>query len=389
MSKVLNVTVDFTKSSGGSAISVGQFTRAIPAGVVSLTRLGDLSDSNSYSGTCVHIPVRDDYLGAAYSYLSKANGDRLRALIREAHLVICHKLFRYHAQVVMEECIAAGIPYMVVPHGGLDPYVFTYRRLQKTAWFALVGNRFFRHASGVIYASEREMVKAASRVPFARGHVINWYVQEPQQSSRDLCKARIWRRYGLKPGTRVYLMLGRLHSIKRIPEAVRAFQAAQLPDSALLIAGADDDYSAQEITSFAQRIGASQVRAIGPAYDNDKDDLLGAADYSVNVSHKENYCYSVVEGLSYGAPAILTPGNDLAETLVADGCAFCCTGYDDSDLEDVLRMSSRLGEKDLAAMRTRARAWARTHASFETFCSRLSSLVDSVIHSCATAAVTG
>ena len=366
---------------------VDQFACALHGEVVSLTRSADLSASSSYSENCVHFPIRDDYLGTAYCYLSRANGERLRMLIRGADLVICHLLFRYHTQVVMEECISRGIPYMIVPHGGLDPYVFTYRKLQKSAWFALVGNRFFRHASAVIYASDKEMAKAVSRVPSVRGHVINWCVQEPQVSSRNLCRARVWNRYGLAPGTRIYLMLGRLHAIKRILEAVRAFRAAQLPDSALLVAGADDDYSAQEITSFSQRIGAQHVRAIGPVYGDEKNDLLAAADFSVNVSYKENYCYSIVEGLSYGAPAILAPGNDLAETLVAAGCALCCQGYEEKDLEDVLRKSVLLGDEDLAAMITKARAWAREHASFEAFSSNLADLIEGVTRNRTAAAV--
>jgi glycosyltransferase involved in cell wall biosynthesis len=379
MTGILNVTVDYTKESGGSALSVQQFSQALGAQTVSLTRPLSLSASGTYSDDCIHIPVEDGFSGNAYNYLSRSNTQHFKELIRSSHLVICHKIFRYHNQVILQECIANDIPYVVVPHGSLDPYVFTYRNAPKRAWFALIGNRFFRNASAVIYATPKEMAKAADRVSLTRGRIISWHVSEPQNIDRNTCRELAWSRYGLIRGSRIYLMLGRLHSGKRIFEAIRGFKAAELSNASLLIAGPEDEYTVKQVTSYAGSIGAINVSIIGSVYGSEKEELLAACDFSLNASHRENYCYSVVEGMSYGAPAVLTPGNDLGSTLAQDGCAICCADYDDLSLAQALRRSATMEDIDIATMRNRAQAWAESNATYDAFQRNALHLVNDVM----------
>ena len=379
MAGILNVTVDYTKDSGGSALTVQQFSQVLGAQTVSLTRQSSLSTSGSYSDDCIHIQVEDGFMGNAYDYISKRNAQQLRDIIRNADLIICHKIFRYHNQVILQECMAKGIPYVVVPHGSLDPYVFTYGYVQKRAWLMLFGNRLFRNANAVIYATQNEMAKATSRVPPANGKVIAWYVPEPQNMDYDTCRELVWSRYGIKRGNQIYLMLGRLHPMKRIFEAIRGFKTAELSNATLLIAGTEDEYTVEQIASYAKDIGAINVSAIGPVYGSEKDELLAACDFSLNTSYRENYCYSIVEGLSYGAPAVLTPGNDLASTLDQEGCAICCADYDNGSLVKALRRSAAMECVDIATMRNKAQDWVRTNATYETFQHNILHLVNDIM----------
>ena len=378
---ILNVTVDYTKESGGSSLTVQQCSQTLGGQIVSLTRPSSLSAFGSYSEGCIHIPVEESFLGNAYNYLSKSNAQRVREHIKAADLVICHHLFRYHNQLILQECLASDIPYVVVPNGSLDPYVFTYNNARKQVWFVLFGNRFFRNASAVIYATQREMIKAASRVSGARGQVIGWPVREPQNLDRDNCRELVWSRYRLPRGNRLYLMLCRLHSMKRIFEAIRGFKDAELSNAALLIAGTEGDYTMKQVSSYAQSIGATNVSVIGPVYGSEKEELLAACDFSLNTSHRENYCYSIVEGMSYGAPPVLTPGNDLALTLAQADCAICCPDYDDRSLVQALRRSATMGYSDTATMRDRAREWARKNATFGAFRENACQLINEITNS--------
>ena len=379
MAGILNVTVDYTKESGGSAVSVQQFSQALDAQTVSLTRPQSLSASGSYSDDCIHIPVDDSFMGNAYGYLSKRNVHQLRNLIRNADLVICHLLFRHHNQIILEECVANDIPYIIVPHGGLDPYVFTYRSARKRAWFVLIGNRLFRNASAVIYATDKEMAKAIHRVSSARGQVIGWPVREPQNIDRNTCRELVWSRYGLIRDKQLYLMLGRLHSMKRIFDAIRGFKAAELSNALLLIVGPEDEYTVKQLSSYAKNIGGVNVFISGSVYGTEKEELLAASDFSLNTSHRENYGHSIVEGMSYGAPAVLTPGNDLASTLEQEGCAICCADYDDTSLVQALKRSEDMEENDVIAMRNRARKWVKNNATYDVFQHNLLNLVDGIM----------
>ena len=379
MARVLNVTVDYTKDSGGSALSARQWSQALDAQLVSLTRPSVLAASGSYSDDCIHLPVSDGFFGKAYDYATRSGAEQLRRLIAGSDLVICHKLFRYHNQVVLQECLANSIPYVVVPHGCLDPYIFTYRKVQKRVWLALVGNRFLRNARAVIYATQAEKEKSRRRAPWARGPVISWYVCDPQVLDRGVCKELVCGRYGLTRGAKIFLMLGRLHSTKRIFEAIRGFKEARLPNSTLIVAGADDEYTVGQVSSYADSVGAENVFVIGPVYGRSKEELLAASDFSLNTSFRECYCYAIVEAMSYGAPCILSPGNDLASTLAEAGCAICCSDYDEGSLVEALRKFATMGDVQTATMRKTAQEWARNNANFATFKDKLANLVSDIL----------
>jgi glycosyltransferase involved in cell wall biosynthesis len=216
--------------------------------------------------------------------------------------------------------------------------------------------------------------------------VINWYVCDPQELDREICKELVCSRYGLTRGAKIFLMLGRLHSTKRIFEAIRGFKEAWLPNSALIVAGADDEYTVSQASSYADSIGAKNVFAIGPVYGRSKEELLAASDFSLNTSFRECYCYAIVEAMSYGAPCILTPGNDLASTLGEAGCAICCANYDEGSLVEALRRSATMGDAETATMRKIAQDWAKNNANFETFKDRLENLVEDILSSPACAA---
>jgi glycosyltransferase involved in cell wall biosynthesis len=168
--------------------------------------------------------------------------------------------------------------------------------------------------------------------------------------------------------------------MKRIFETIRGFKAADLPNASLLIAGPEDEYTVKQVSSYAKSIGAISVFTIGPAYGSEKEELLASSDFSLNTSHRENYCYSIVEGLSYGTPAVLTPGNDLASTLAQAGCAICCADYDDGSLVQALRRSATMGYSDTATMRDRAREWVRHNATFDTFQQNVHQVVHEIMN---------
>lgn len=182
-------------------------------------------------------------------------------------------------------------------------------------------------------------------------------------------------------GGKIYLMLGRLHSTKRIYEAIRGFKEARLSNSSLIVAGPDGEYTARQVSSYADSISAKGVFAIGPVYGTAKEELLAACDFCLNTSFRECYCYAIVEALSYGAPSILTPGNDLASTLAEAGCALRCNDYDDSSLVEVLRRSATMGDDEAAATRKSAQEWARNNANLGMFKEKLEHLVDGILGS--------
>jgi glycosyltransferase involved in cell wall biosynthesis len=168
--------------------------------------------------------------------------------------------------------------------------------------------------------------------------------------------------------------------MKRIFEAIRGFKAADIPQASLLIAGPEDEYTVKQVSCYAQSIGAINVSTIGPVYGREKEELLAACDFSLNTSHRENYCYSIVEALSYGTPAVLTPGNDLASTLAEERCAICCVDNDDGSLVQALQRSAAMGDVEHAIMRSAARDWVKKNATYDAFQSNVIDLANAVMN---------
>ena len=366
---VASVTLDYADCSGGSTQSVRQFAAALGGPTVSFTSAGLLDHCVRGPGV-VHVPVAGP--GALYGVPDRAALRDAEVQLRGAAFIFCHMLFRYHCDWVR----SLGVPYCVVPHGGLDPWVFTYRGLRKRAWMASFGRRLFEGSAGILFATSREREKAAPWVDGCRSWAINWPVPYCQVADPQEARRRVRRELGIAPEDRVLLFLARLHSMKRPKETIAAFRRAATPGAHLIVAGPDDEYSAADLA------GAPNVHVIGPVYGTAKWDLYHAADAFVNFSARENFGYSVAEALAAGVPVVLSPGNDLRGELDPLGCGFLLET--DSPDEAVAALQTVLSAPPdmLRAMGARGRAWALANTSVEHFRSQLMNVVEEALDLC-------
>jgi glycosyltransferase involved in cell wall biosynthesis len=366
---VVSVTLDYADCNGGSAESVRQFAAALGGPTVSFTSAALLDRCVCAPGV-IHVPVAGP--GALYSVPDRAALRAAEEQIRGASFLFCHKLFRFHCDWVR----GLGIPYCIVPHGALDPWVFTYRGLRKRLWMASLGRGFFDRSAGVLFATAREREKAAFRVDGRRSWVVNWpvpycHVDDPQAARR-----RVRAELGIALSDRVLLFLGRLHSMKRPKETVAAFARAAAPGAHLILAGPDDEYSARDLT------GAPNVHMIGPVYGTAKWELYHAADAFVNLSARENFGYTVAEALAAGLPVVLSPGNDLRGELDPLRCGFLLETDSLSEAGAALQTVLSVPPDMLRAMGARGRAWALAHTSVDRFRGQLMNIVEESLNLC-------
>src|SRR5208337_3749892 len=81
--------------------------------------------------------------------------------IREADLVHIHSLYLFHDLVAGHYCRSYGVPYLIQPHGTLDPFIYRRHRLRKTVLEILFEDRNIRRAAAVLFttAEERQLAK--------------------------------------------------------------------------------------------------------------------------------------------------------------------------------------------------------------------------------------
>jgi glycosyltransferase involved in cell wall biosynthesis len=371
---IVQVGVDFVPANGGMATSIRDFHRALGGRVISFTRPHLIA--RSADPGVVHVPTHGNPLGAVYAWSSAPDLQQAAGVVRDADLIIVHGLFRYHAQWVFSLARAARTPFWVVPHGGLDPYVFTYRAWQKRPWMALVGRPMMRAAASVIFATAREREKAAGHLRGTATAIVPWPVETGRDAGVNETRQAIRDRFGIPRDARVLILLGRLHPAKRILETIRTVGELGDPRLFLFVVGP----GSEELTEEACRTTAAQAgceRAVictGPVYGEAKYALLGAADALVNLSHKENFGYAAAEALSVRLPVILSPGNDLASDLRAAQCGWFLDSLTDAEVKNVLREFVDASPEDLVARADRGRRWVERELGTERFRQRLFAL---------------
>lgn len=367
---VVSVTLDYADSTGGSAETVRQFADALGCTTLSFTSASLLREAVC-GPNILHAPVA----GAAALYGRPALRHLVAAenFLRRADFVFCHKLFRYHADWVRRVAARRGIPYCVVPHGALDPYVFTYHGLRKHIWLASLGKRLLHRAAGIVFATEREREKARPFVGGARSWVVNWPVPYVAVADPEGARRHVRRQLGIPDADRVLLFLGRLHSMKRPKETIDAFARAAAPGSHLVIAGPSGDYVAEDLCDYAG--GTRNIHVVGPVYGAAKWELYHAADALVNFSARENFGYTVGEALAAGLPVLLSPGNALARDLEPVRCGFLLESDTPDERAAAVSRAFAAPLSTLRAMGERGREWALANTGLERFRSRLLTVI--------------
>lgn len=372
--RVLLAGIWLLPSMGGMPKTVELFRRALDAAVVSFTDGRMLDDEGTAVVGAEHIRMDAGMRGRIYSWAPLSARLRADSLMLDADIVSCHALFRYHVHWVRSWAGRKRIPYWVVPHGCLDPYVFSYRAWQKKPWMQLIGKRFLRDAAAIIFSTRREMEKAAPYLSGNNGRVIYWPVTNHALPPPARSAARSeWRAaLGVGSNQRLLVFLGRLHSMKRPCETIRNFLKAEPSRTDLVIAGPDGDVTRARLMELSS--GHANVHVIGPVWGERKDTLLAAADGFISLSHRENFGHSAAEALKVGLPVILSPGNDLAWEIKSLDCGWLLTDDDEPTAVAAIQAFDNADEITLAAKGATGRVWAERELSFENFAASLRDL---------------
>jgi glycosyltransferase involved in cell wall biosynthesis len=160
--RILHVIATLDAASGGSAAACIEMADA-------LARRGHRVDimTTDFSPTePARLPQRSEPLACriltfpvtfprAWKY-SPALAHALSERAREYDLLVIHSLHLFHNLAASRAAREAQRPYIVAPHGLLDPYIRNRSRLKKLPMDLLYQNRALREAAAVHYTSVEE-----------------------------------------------------------------------------------------------------------------------------------------------------------------------------------------------------------------------------------------
>jgi glycosyltransferase involved in cell wall biosynthesis len=266
-----------------------------------------------------------------------------------------------------------GIPYCVTINGGLSRSALSRRRLQKRVFGALIEHRYLKRAA-FLHAISAEDIDGLRAYGVAADRMVvapNGIDLESLPKPRSLHALR--EQFPALGDRQLLLFVGRLDpEQKGLDLAIRAFAAARLENVTLVLVGPDWRGGRARLEALAREMGvAEQVLFIGPAFGQQKADLLRAAAAFVHVSRWEaGIPFSVLEAAAAGRPCLLTTAADPARQLAGAGGAVV-VDVDEQEIAVGMRRLFALSERERASMGAAAQDLVTREFSWTPIAERL------------------
>ncbi|MBK5940036.1 glycosyltransferase [Halochromatium roseum] len=250
-------------------------------------------------------------------------------------LIHIHGLYRFPPTYCAWLARKLGIPYIVMPHGALDPYL--YARSGKSLWLKRRYERWFDRpnlngASAIHYTAEDERRLAGFlnlRSPsFVVPNGLDWAPFEHLPTRGDF---RAAHSLGEAP---LLLFLGRLHYVKGLDILITAFDRVhQLhPDARLAIVGpVNDDYGERVRVWVRERELEAAVIFVDFMTGADVIQAYVDSDVFVLPSYTESFGMTVVEAMACELPVVISRNVNIHREVAEEGAGLVT----DCDADDV------------------------------------------------------
>ena len=260
-------------------------------------------------------------------------------------VVIVNGIWQYPSLAVWRACRRRTVPYVVFPHGMLDPWFkrrYPLKHAKKWLYWPWAEYRVLRDAAAVMFTSQDEMQLATQSFWMHRWRprVIN-YGTAPPPDDAAAQRAAFLERFPQLADVRAVLFLGRLHEKKGCELLVEAFAARATSAPAgqrpwhLVFAGPNDGGAyIRSLQALVDERGLTgMVTFTGMLTGEAKWGALRAADVFALPSHQENFGVAVAEALACGVPVLLSDKVNTWREVAAAGAGLVGT----DDLEGTQR----------------------------------------------------
>src|SRR6266540_1277690 len=311
--RVLHVIPYMHPSAGGPPVVVENFVREIikhghlseiissplfckgDQGIL-LERLNELAPTTFVSPSRIFTPLP----GATQRQVSET--------IRVSDIVHLHTLWHPINVVVRKECARHRRPYVLMPHGMLDPYSLTVKRWRKALYLWALERGNILAAQRIIFTTAEEARLAQTAGTLPKGIVIPLGGDAPYDRSEELA-LRFLERFPKARGRRQLLFLGRLHFKKGLDRILRILPAIgqMFPDVLLTIVG---DGSAEFELNLKTSIKAEGLQdwvlMTGRLEGAEKWGAYASAELFLLPSRQENFAITVAEAMQMAVPVVIS-----------------------------------------------------------------------------------
>jgi len=321
--RILHIVGSISPAAGGPTEAIRMLIEHAPPGYTSeVVTLDNPSEPFltifPFKVTALGSAKKSWYVPALTRWL-RANRDRFDG-------IMLHGLWEYTGVAVLH-AISGHKPYVVFPHGMLDPYfkkAFPAKHAKKWFFWHLFQNRILRNATRVLFTTQIEETLAQQSFKNWKWNplVVALGTDPPSTDTNKLLEA-FHARWPLLKDKRFLLFLGRIDPKKGPDLLLKAFAAIarHYPDLHLLMAGPVDKAYQQklEVDSF-DFFAEGRVHWPGMLQGSVKWGALAASEAFILTSHQENFGIAVVEALACAKPVLISDQINIAPDIAADGC---------------------------------------------------------------------
>ena len=208
-------------------------------------------------------------------------------------------------------------PYLISPHGSLEPWTFKHKFIKKVLYLKLFGHSIMQHAKCLHAVTEMEA--GNSRKAGFKGDITIVPIGiEPRQFQNLPAPAEAENQWPILKNRRVVLFLSRLSPEKGLDILIGAWsqmmRQQKYTDMILVIAGPDDRGHELKVKELVKTCNITKsVLFTGMVQGRAKRELYRRADIFVLPSYSENFGIVVLEALACQTPIITTTGTPWKE----------------------------------------------------------------------------
>jgi glycosyltransferase involved in cell wall biosynthesis len=238
--------------------------------------------------------------------------------VTDYDLVHTNTIFSPLISLVHGICKLKKVPYIVTPHGMLEPWALSYKAAKKRYYYQLFEKPILQQANAIQTLASLEAEKVQN-LGFQQTVIIPNGIDRNEYQT--LPNPQLF--YQRFPNTRcqkLILFLGRIDPKKGLDLLAPAFAKAyqKFPDIHLIVAGPDSINFMPTATKYFQDANcADAVTFTGMLKGELKLAALAAANIYVAPSYSEGFSMSVLEGMASGLPCIITTGCNFPEAAMA------------------------------------------------------------------------
>lgn len=312
--KVVHVISSIGRTQGGTSEVVPRMCEELyKAGCevrILTCEYGDLSDAAYQAegrGVAIQVYARTGLMGRTLRY-SRDFASNIRSNVEWADIVHLHGLWQWPCWCAAACCRKIGRPYIVMPHGFLEPERLKISSWKKKIVGAFVERRNLKKSNGLVATSQSEAKGFEAYGLNLSTHIMPIGLDlEPIDSGKY--DGGLLRRIGCDLSKKHILYFSRITPIKGLDMLCDAWRKVNHKNWQLLIVGPDDRGYAKKMQSlYSSHIRNESVVFCGPIYGLDKYNLLRSVDALVLPTRSENWSIAVAEAMAAGLPIVCTKG---------------------------------------------------------------------------------